>query len=266
MPSTIFAAIKFLPWVLVVVLLILNFWVFVFSSSTNLNEDGVWIGEPIPGKPLALNKRDKKDLAGMASAEDASRLETTKASPVASTKSPEKIVPLVVKGAPKTSDSTKFSGKKGFLVEAGSFLLDREADSLLKGLSDNGFEPHVEMVRETIGLNNVQAGPFPQLEDGKEAESILKAAGIPVSLEETWEGFVVSLGQSPLLGYAMRDLEKARNLGVKTLRVVKVQVDRPVRKVLIGPYSTNNEAKKVVSRVSKLGLAVPVIREWTAPE
>ena len=259
MPSTNFSAVKFLPWVLVVVLFALNIWVFVFSTPPLINEEGVWIGEPIPGKPLALSKKDMKNLAGALLA-----TETTDGSQAVFP--PEKVVPLVPTGEPKPPKPKKFPGKRGFLVETGSFILDHGIDSLLKGLRDNGFEPYVKTVRETIRLNNVQAGPFPQLEDGKEAEAILKAAGIPVALEETWEGFVVSLGQSPLLGRAMKDLVKARGLGVKALRVVKIEVDRPVKKVFIGPYLTKNEAKKIVSRISKLGLAVPVIREWTAPQ
>lgn len=262
MPPIIVTGFRFLPWVLVVVLVVLNIRIFTTSSETALNDDGVWEGRPLPGKPLALAELDIQ-ADSTASSDDEASTSGKQATPqtVAPVQAQAKKAPVAAKAVVAATPVTR--PKDVFYVQAGSYVQDLGVDFLLERLREEGLEPHLRTVRERIHLNNVQAGPFTSLEVAKEAETKLRAAGMAVDVEETWDGFILYLSQSPLLGYAVQAMENARNAGVSTLRVVKSEVDRPVKKVLLGPFATKQEAKKVSAAVSKLGLTVPLIQRHT---
>ena len=269
MPPIIVSVFRFLPWALVALLVVINVWVLVLSPTATLDENGVWVGEPLSGKPLALS-----ELALSAVVEEISSGDKTKgivgqpsAAEVGADK-PMTIAQVLSSGVSsklKTVESNVPARETGFIVQAGSFVIDVGVETLMARLREYGWDPRLESVIEPIRLNDVQAGPFKELEDAREAEAKFKAACLAVIVEETGEGFIISLSQTPLLGYAVQDLDRAKYLGVKTMRVVKISVDRPVKKVLLGPFPTKGEAKLVSARVAKLGLAIPVIREWTAP-
>ena len=258
MPSIFDSAFRLLPWVLTVILIAMNGWVLILSPQTMLNEEGVWAGTPLSGTPLALSDLVEEVVSPLSRGPVPQKIEE----PVKKEEETKKPAEdgFASKQTVKLSDVPEI----GFLVQAGSFVLDLGIESLMAELKKLGLEPHVKSVMEPIRLNDVQAGPFKNLEDAREAEAKLKAVGMAVGVEETWEGFIISLSQSPLLGYAVQDLDRARDLGVKTIRVVKINVDRPVKKVVLGPFPTKTQAKSVSAKVSKLGLAVPVIQEWSS--
>lgn len=271
MPPIIVAIFRILPWVLMVMLVGLNLWVFVLSPGSELNDEGVWTGEPLSGKPLALTELvEDKVVAPPKNGREPAPGETKE-----TTKSSEAPLSEVMAKTPssepppvklETSASEAPPGvKKAFTVQAGSFILDQGVDSLMERLREKGMKPYVETVVEPIRLNAVQAGPYKELEDAREAEARLKAAGMAFSMEKSGGAFIISLSQSPLLRWAVEDLDKARDLGVKMLRVVKVGVNRPVKKVLVGPFATESRAEVIRARVEKLGGAVPIVREWRPP-
>ena len=155
----------------------------------------------------------------------------------------------------------------GYMVQVGSFVLKMGVDSLMERMRRNGLKPRLGVYLERVPLNNVQAGPFTTLEEAKTAEAILKAHGMNVAVEELWNGgFIISLSKSLLLGYAMQDMEKAESLDVKPLRLVKIEADLPVRKVFLGPFPTKKKATEMGRRISRMGLATPVIKPYTPPQ
>jgi cell division septation protein DedD len=83
--------------------------------------------------------------------------------------------------------------------------------------------------------------------------------------QETWEGFVISLGQFYLLSSAAQIREMAEMLEVQPVRMVKVERDMDVKRVVMGPYPTREEAKEISSRLAILGLAAPTIHEMNKP-
>ncbi|MBF0191771.1 MAG: SPOR domain-containing protein [Magnetococcales bacterium] len=149
-----------------------------------------------------------------------------------------------------------------FMVQVGSFALNMGVDSLVEQLTRVGLTPRVETVQEKTSLNTVQVGPFARLDQAKEAEAKLKAGGITARVEESWEGYVMVLGKSLLLGHAMEELERIKALGAVPARLVKVESDLTVRKVLLGPYESKERARKMSARVAELGIASPVIKTW----
>ncbi|MBF0163817.1 MAG: SPOR domain-containing protein [Magnetococcales bacterium] len=149
-----------------------------------------------------------------------------------------------------------------FMVQVGSFTVEMGVDSLVERLRKEGLSPRVETVRERTGLNSVQVGPFAKLDLAKEAEARLKSGGIAARVEESWEGFVIVLGKSLLLSHAVEEMEKVKKLGVTQVRLVKVESDMTVRKVLLGPYENKERARKMSARVAELGIASPVIKTW----
>ncbi|MBF0296658.1 MAG: SPOR domain-containing protein [Magnetococcales bacterium] len=153
------------------------------------------------------------------------------------------------------------SGGK-FVVQIGSFALNMGVESLLEQLRKAGFTPRIEQVQDRVNLNNVQAGPFETLEGAKVAEAKLKAGGMTVQVEESWEGYIISLSKFLLLGHATDELERVKGMGIAPLRIVKVNTDLAVRKVLLGPYETKERAQKVSAQVAGLGIAVPVLKTW----
>ena len=155
---------------------------------------------------------------------------------------------------------------EGFVVQLGSYVLQMGADSMVQQLQSSGLKPHVLVYREQVRLNNVQAGPFKSLEEAKEAEAKLKAGGVIAETEEIWEGFILSVSKSILLSYAVEDMKKVTSLGVEPVRMVKVEADLPVRKVVLGPYPTKDEATAMSVQASRLGLVVPVIKPYLPPD
>ncbi|MBF0165663.1 MAG: SPOR domain-containing protein, partial [Magnetococcales bacterium] len=154
------------------------------------------------------------------------------------------------------------SGGEQFMVQVGSFALNMGIDSLVEQLTKVGLTPRVETVQEKTSLNSVQVGPFARLDQAKEAEAKLKAGGIKARVEESWEGYVIVLSKSLLLGHAMEELERIKALGATPARLVKVESDLTVRKVLLGPYESKDRALKMSARVAELGIASPVLKTW----
>ncbi|MBF0462168.1 MAG: SPOR domain-containing protein [Magnetococcales bacterium] len=241
MPPLVLMIPRFVPFVVLAVLAGLNVCIFLFMSTTS--QDSVWVGPPLPGKRLAL--------AALV---------------------PEAEVPVVTpEAAPAKAEKKEAAKKKAaapaadegeFIVQAGGFL-DLGTNVMLERLRKGGLDPWVDTTQEVVRLNDVQAGPFANQKDAKEAEAQLKAAGIVAKVEETWEGFVISLSRNYALGDALQELEKAQSLGLSAVRLVKVEEERAVRRVCVGPFPNKDKAKEISARVAKIGMTVPVIKEWT---
>ncbi|MBF0156335.1 MAG: SPOR domain-containing protein [Magnetococcales bacterium] len=150
---------------------------------------------------------------------------------------------------------------EGYVVQVGSFALEMGAESVMAVLRKSGFKPFLIKRTETVRINNIQAGPFDSLEKAKEMEAKLRAGGMAATVEESFDGYLISLGNSLLLGYSLGEMGKAKALGVGPLRLVKVDADMEVSKVLLGPFDTRDEAKMVSTKVGQLGVAVPIVRK-----
>ncbi|MEO5362660.1 MAG: SPOR domain-containing protein [Magnetococcus sp. DMHC-8] len=231
-----------LRFVLLLVLVGLNLWVYLFLSATS--QDDIWQGPPMPGRRLALA--------------DPSQAKEVEVPPARIEK--KEVVDVNKKPKPPAEPEDKGT----FVVQAGGFL-DLGTNVMLERLRKAGMEPWVETTQELVRLNDVQAGPYANQREAKEAEAQLKAAGIVAKVQETWEGFVISLSQSFALGDALQELEKAQALGLGAVRLVKVEEERAVRRVCVGPFPSRAKAKEISARVAKIGMTVPVIKEWTPP-
>jgi cell division septation protein DedD len=263
---------RFLPWVLIAILLILNVLVF-WRSMTRSDEGEIWFGPPLPGKIALLPSRptdllalpEEKPTEPPVVAQAPKKPETVKKTGVKRFPN-EPLADLLDATSAEKAAMSQGSGS-GFLVDVGHFVLPKGADILLRRLKLHGMEARVEAHRELVKLNDVQAGPFPTWESAREAETKLRAGGVDAILtpQETWEGFVISLGQFYLLSSAAQIREMAEMLEVQPVRMVKVERDMDVKRVVMGPYPTREEAKEISSRLAILGLAAPTIHEMNKP-
>ncbi|MBF0162567.1 MAG: SPOR domain-containing protein [Magnetococcales bacterium] len=234
---------RFAPHALLLLLLGANVWIFI--AMTTVSQEALWTGPPMPGKRLALADPGQAKVAA------------TPPAAAQEKKSPEESA-AVSKPKPVEKPPT---GRGEYIVQVGGFFQELGANAMVERLRKGGFEPWVETTQEVVRLNDVQAGPFASPKDAKEAEAQLKAIGIVAKTEETWEGFVISLSRSFNLGEAMQEMEKAQELGIRSVRLVKVDEERSVRRVCVGPYSNKEKAKEVSAKIAKIGLTVPVIKE-----
>ncbi len=178
-------------------------------------------------------------------------------------KDPKKPAPK--KNAARSIGDTPAPESEGYVVQMGSYVLRIGADSLVERIRNSGLKPLILTYREQVHLNNVQVGPFKTLEEAKAAEAQLKAGGILARTEEIWEGYILSLSKSILLSYSVEEMKKVQALGVEPVRLVKVEADLPVRKVILGPFPTKEKAKEMSARAAKLGLPTPIIKEYVPP-
>ncbi len=243
MPPIVSIILRFAPFVALVGL---NLWVLLFMHVTS--QEDIWTGPPMPGKRLAL--------ADQAPSKEA---EVVAVAPPPTEKPPAK--PAKPEKPPVVSEP---NDKGEFIVQAGGFL-DLGTSVMLDRLRKGGFEPWVETTQEVVRLNDVQAGPYADQKEAKEAEAQLKAAGVTAKVQETWEGFIISLSQNFALGDAIEEMEKAQALGLGAVRLVKIEEERTVKRVCVGPFPSRTKAKEVSARVAKIGLTVPVIKEWFPP-
>ncbi|MBF0133945.1 MAG: SPOR domain-containing protein [Magnetococcales bacterium] len=279
MSSRVSGMMGILAWTMAVLLLMGNLGYYSKLLMTQRVEGDLWTGPLMPGKRYGLpelgqarvlgSPEKKSDVAPEVSQEvKPQEVKTLAPPPEVLVKEEEKppapppvVVPPEVKVEAKSGlDGAVGSG--GFVVQVGNFVLEMGTDSLLARMRENGMDPQIGVKEESIRLNNVQAGPFRKMEEAKVMETVLKSNGYDVEVEETWEGYIISLSRSLLLGFAVHDMEKAQSLGITPLRMVKVEADMPVKNLFLGPYSSKDEARRVSERIAKLGLAVPVIKAW----
>ncbi|MBF0138520.1 MAG: SPOR domain-containing protein [Magnetococcales bacterium] len=155
---------------------------------------------------------------------------------------------------------------KGYYVQAGSFALRKGADTLIARLRTKGLNPRLLQQTDMVLVNNVQAGPFRIFGDAKEAEIKLRSAGIIVKTDNTWEGYMISISKEIHLGNAIDSMANAEKLGVKPLRIIKVEDAQKFFKVILGPYKSEKDAKETSANLAASGLAVPLIKKWDASE
>jgi len=272
-----------LAWTMAVLLLMGNLGYYSKLWMTQRVEGDLWTGPLMPGKRYGLPELGQARVLGSpekkgdVASEMSQEVKPQEVKPVAP--SPEVLAEVVVKEEvkppvappvvlpPEVKVEAKGGldggvGSGGFVVQVGNFVLEMGMDSLLARMRENGMDPQIGMKEESIRLNNVQAGPFKKMEEAKVMETVLKSNGYDVEVEETWEGYIISLSRSLLLGFAVHDMEKAQSLGITPLRMVKVEADMPVKNLFLGPYPSKDEARRVSERIAKLGLAVPVIKAW----
>lgn len=259
MARTSFSIRRFIPKMVIGLLVILNLAVVgirFMGMGFKTPDHELWTGPMMPDKLLPLPDPASARVVGKAVVAVTEK-PVTPPPPVAKLEPVVKSLPPLVPPppAPKVEE-----GK--FVVLIGSFALKMGMDSLMEQLNKEGLKPRIEVVEERVSLNNVQAGPFEQLEQAKEAEAKLKAGGLEAEVEETWEGFIISLSKSLLLSHAFDEMVRIKALGVTTLRMVKVDADLSVRKILLGPFETKEKAIKISSQVAALGIAVPVLKTW----
>ncbi|MBF0416094.1 MAG: SPOR domain-containing protein [Magnetococcales bacterium] len=274
MPSRISGIMGLLAWAMALLLLMGNLGYYSKLILSHKPEQDVWTGSLMPGKRYPLPDISQAKVikgSGTNSGDEVNKVKPTEekvaeSKPKEEKKEVKRLPPPVeakveTKVEPKVD--TKIEDARGqFVVLVGDFVLELGMESLLKRLKDNGLQPRTGVKKESVRLNNVQAGPFLHLEDAKVAETVLKSHGYEAEVVETWEGFIISMSRSLLLGEAVADMEKGRSLGVKPVRMVKIEVDMPVNKVFFGPFISKEEALKMSERVAKLGLSVPVIKPW----
>lgn len=237
-----------LPWLAWVVLVGMNASLY-WTELRRPESTDVWHGRLMPGKPVRLPPRPESRIL------------------LVEPKEPYADEPLrdvvLGKGGAGDPGAQAIAITKGFVVEAGQFVLKLGAETLVHKMQKQGLKPSMEMKEDLVPLNYLQAGPFATLAEAREAEIKLKAGGLTgVTVAESWEGYQIGLGHFELMGYAMQIMEQADRLGVKPLRLVKVRTPLAVWRVWIGPLATREAAKEVSARIASLGLSVPVIYEY----
>ncbi|WP_158089350.1 SPOR domain-containing protein [Magnetofaba australis] len=238
-------------------------------------ETEVWTGEPRENKVMLLPERVLAVLEPKqeAPAQEVAPAPKQMAEPVATPE--DQPQPAVVEGPdpeepilrPKAAQepvikSAPPPATQGLIVQAGSYALKFGADRLVKRLQEAGLEPFVAATTEMVRVNEVQAGPFDGLAPAKEAEIKLRAGGLPGHVEETHEGFILTITQSPFLGQAIQVMEQAEGLSVRPVRLVKKQNPAIMHKVLLGPVADRKAADDLSARLTDLGVATPVIKRW----
>lgn len=278
MSSRVSSMMGLMAWTMAVLLLMGNLGYYSKLFMTPKPEVDLWTGPLMPGKRYGLPELDKARVQGSPSQKEevvaevkpeVKQLEPSvlEVSVKEEEKPPPPSPPPPLPSPPEVKVEAKgggevVDGQGKFVVQVGNFVLEMGMDSLLTRMRENGMDPQIGVKEESVRLNNVQAGPFRKMEDAKVVETVLKSNGYDVEVEETWEGYIISLSRSLLLGFAAHDMEKAQSLGINPLRMVKTEADMPVKNLFLGPYSSKEEARQVSERIAKLGLAVPVIKAW----
>ncbi|MEO5376259.1 MAG: SPOR domain-containing protein [Magnetococcus sp. DMHC-6] len=223
---------------LMIILLFMN-GALLFNKLRGQDLVAVWQGPLMPGKRYVLPDRIPTAMAKVQEAEV----------PIKKVFSEEKKVDPF--------------NEAGYVVQVGSFIYENAAEALQERLKNNGLIAHSLNRTEVVQLNQIQAGPFESYVQAKEAEIKLLAGGMDeIKMERSAEGYVLSLGRSYLLGYAIYELEKAKALSVSPLRILKVSAELPVLKVFLGPFPTKDQAKSMSVRVEESGMSVPEIKAW----
>ncbi|MEO5366437.1 MAG: SPOR domain-containing protein [Magnetococcus sp. WYHC-3] len=280
-----------LPWIAAGAfgLLALSHMAFMMYGSSGTTDDGLWIGPLMPGKVLPLTPRPDSLVlqAAAPDATDAKAVPSAPAAPppaVAPAENP--VVPAVVAKAappppvvapkppaaspppapaapappPAAVPPVAAEGSGAYWVQLGSFVRPFGAETLAQKLRNLGFDPVLETAEEAVKLNEVQAGPYNSLEEAKEAEIKLKAGGLDANAAETWQGqFVVRIGQYMMLAAGAEEMERAEALGVRELRMVKVDSSRRMTKVMVGPFERKEAAREAAARLDETGQVTPVI-------
>nr|CRH06355.1 Conserved protein of unknown function. Containing sporulation domain [Candidatus Magnetococcus massalia] len=153
-----------------------------------------------------------------------------------------------------------------FIVQVGSFVYAFGAEKLVERLHNHGYKAAVIVSEEMVNLNQVQAGPYGDLESAKEAELKLRAGGLPATIEKSWEGLIVTIGESMMLGQAISMMEQSERLYVHPLRLMKVEAPQKLSKVVLGPYAKQKRAKSIAGSMSELGMMSPLIKVWEGGE
>ncbi|MBF0124974.1 MAG: SPOR domain-containing protein [Magnetococcales bacterium] len=255
------------------------------------SEDGVWSGPPMPGKAQLLPAQPEA-LANLTAPKESAQepeFKTTKTEslplpPVAAPASPAapSVVEVKVPPPPPPAASAVADAKPaikavavtpakptgeveslvggGFTVQAGSFVLQGGAETLQRQLNSYGFQTQIVKRKETLLFNGVQAGPFKTVDQAKESQIKLRAAGLRSTIEQTAEGWVIPVSQSLLLSTAVQDMERVEELSIRPLRLVKVDALQEVYKVVLGPYPSHDKAKEISGKLSHVGVGAPLIR------
>lgn len=246
-----------LPKVAAGLLLIANLG-YLMSTSLKSEAPQLWKGPVMSGKLFPLPERPLRAMEKTKA--EAGKKDFAANEPLKDVMEEEKARKAGAEPKPAERIALDAMPKEAFIVQAGSFVLKLGAETLLDRLRKNGLQPQMVEREEMVQLNDVQAGPYPTLEEAKVSEVKLKADGLSVKAVETWEGYIITLGKFYMLGYAVEMMERAEKMKIAPLRMVKVESAIRMYKVVLGPFNTKESAKQVSVRVSQLGMAVPVIK------
>ncbi|MBF0176557.1 MAG: SPOR domain-containing protein [Magnetococcales bacterium] len=276
LPSVV---LRFGPLALVVLLSLLNLYLLLVSLKQP--EVKLWTGPLMTGKVLPLQVKSA-EMAGKdtkqehsPAAETHQKKEKVVEKPPAAqlhavskpvvahpeTKKPTSTPAVAAAPEPVAAVGTAPDGS-GYYVQAGSFSLRKGADSLSARLQTRGLRPRTLHQTDMVLVNNVQAGPYRVFAEAKEAEIKLRSAGIMAKTDNTWEGYIISISRDVQLGGAIDSMGHAEKLGVRPLRVIKVEDALKFYKVILGPYKTEKDAKEMSATLAESGLAVPLIKKW----
>ncbi|MBF0425890.1 MAG: SPOR domain-containing protein [Magnetococcales bacterium] len=271
---------RFVPLTLVTLFFLLN--LHLLWLTLKKPTDTLWTGPLMMGKalPLDIKSAEKGEKAAKTEGkEHQPAKEKEKEAPHKKEKVVEKPPPAHATTKPTVQErheakpavvEHKEAGSaadgNGYYVQAGSFAIRKGADTLATRLRAKGLNPNILQQTEMVLVNNVQAGPYRLFDDAKEAEIKLRSAGVLAKTDNTWEGYTISIGKEIQLGSAIDSMGNAEKLGVKPLRIIKVEDAQKFFKVILGPYKTEREAKDASANLAASGLAVPLIKRWDASE
>ncbi|MEG3640957.1 SPOR domain-containing protein [Magnetococcus sp. PR-3] len=262
-----------LPWVVAAILAVIAV-AFLWDGMRDRPEEGadaVWAGEkPVLSRAMALPERMLVELEGLDEQprKVVKKRQAVKPAPLQPSPPKQKLKDLPPPPAmvrqprkPLPKPPTPIAGSQ-YIVQVGSFVYEFGAGQLVERLKQRGYEASVLEATETVVLNQVQAGPYEDLESAKENELKLRAGGFRVDIEKNWQGLIIPVGESMRLGYAIDIMDKAERLYVRPLRLVKAESAQNLYKVVMGPYREESEAQQMAARLSSLGRTSPLIKIW----
>ncbi|MBF0447007.1 MAG: SPOR domain-containing protein [Magnetococcales bacterium] len=239
------------PLLLVVILATLNVAVLINGLSSK-DVDGLWEGPLMPKKYFPL-----PDIS-MAKIIDATgiRIRPKEASLPAKLEMAKKIPTSDPVTPPSAIDRSKY------IVQLGEFDNQAGVDVLVAAMKARGYDPKVNRIQKPGHMNEVQAGPFINLEQARRAEVLLRASGMDVWVDRTEQGHVISLTKSENLFSAMAVMERVKALEISPLKLIKVASDAGTFQVFMGPYNSKEKADEVFERMESISLTEAKIEKW----
>ncbi|MBF0449015.1 MAG: SPOR domain-containing protein [Magnetococcales bacterium] len=239
------------PLLLVVILATLNVAVLINGLSSK-DVDGLWEGPLMPKKYFPL-----PDIS-MAKIIDATgvRIRPKEAN------RPAKLEIAKKSSTPDPVAAPSAINRSKYVVQLGEFNNQAGVDALVAVMKAKGYDPKVNRIQKPGQMNEVQAGPFINLEQARRAEVLLRASGMDVWVDHTEQGHVISLTKSQNLFSAMAVMEKVKSLEISPLKLIKVASDAGTFQVFMGPYNSKAKADEVLERMEKISLTVAKIEKW----
>lgn len=186
-----------------------------------------------------------------------------KPTPAPAPAAPQKAA-VSVPSAPMSAESTKVAVAPkqvvggAFALDAGSYLLESNRESLVTKIKELGYEPLVTPVDATLNMTRLRLGTFGK-DEVQEALDFARSIEPGAYSAPAGDGYVVYAGtflkSSNIDRLSRRFLEE----GIKA-HPEPVQVVRTLSRIRFGSFATKEEAAAAAQEVERAGLKTAVVK------